>query len=99
MAAYFQLINKTTGEAISFNKLDEDICNHFDWPITDEYVYGWYNAIGMRIAVSSMTLDEVKIRFQEYINANDHIEYYTTLNMIIDFIAETYTTESWHAIG
>ena len=99
MAAYFQLLNKSTGEAVSFNKLDEDICNHFGWPITDEYVYGWYNAIGMRVAVNGMTLEEVKTRFQEYIDKNDHAEYYTTLNNIIDFIAKTYTTESWHARG
>jgi hypothetical protein len=102
MAAYFQLINLETGEATSFNKIDEEICAAFGWVVDDnKYAWDWYNTIGQRVAMG-MTLDEVRTKFIGYI-VNNHgcneVKYYTYLIGILNWISNNYTTNAWYSRG
>lgn len=104
MAAYFQLLSLTTGEATPFNQIDEEICAAFDTPVDPEqYVLGWYNAIGQRVACGK-TLDQVRTTFIGYIieaiadpHKQNQIRYYTDLIGILNWISNHYTTEAWFA--
>lgn len=105
MAAYFQLISFKTGESTPFNQIDEEICAAFDTPVTDDYVLGWYNAIGFRVSTGK-TLDEVRTIFIGYIieaisdpHKQNQIRYYTDLIGILNWISQNYTTNSWYSRG
>ena len=46
--AFFQLIDKATGEPAKFNEIDEKICAAFHQPVDeDEYYLGWYDLVGL----------------------------------------------------
>ena len=106
MAGYFQLINLATGEADTFNSIDEQLCAAFDTPVNpDEYLIGWYNAIGGRVAMGK-SLSEVREIFLSYIEEakidirkQNQIEYYNNLILLLDWISERYTTNSWYSVG
>jgi hypothetical protein len=105
MAAYFQLISLTTGEATSFNQIDEEICAAFDQPVDpDKYLINWYNAIGQRVAMGK-SLDEVRTTFIGYIieaiskGDNNQVIGYTNLIGILNWITNHYTTNSWYSVG
>jgi hypothetical protein len=101
MAAYFQLLDRTTGEATSFTEIDKNLCQHFEQPVDeDKWLCDWYNSIGLRVA-TGQTLEQVKTTFLEYIIEGTKesnvrkIEGYNNLVKILDWIAERYTTDSW----
>jgi len=101
MAAYFQLLDRTTGEATSFTEIDKNLCQHFEQPVDeDKWLCDWYNSIGLRVA-TGQTLEQVRVRFTEYITEGAEednkkkIEGYSNLILILDWIAEHYTTDSW----
>jgi hypothetical protein len=105
MAANFQLINKVTGQAGYFNAIDEEICAAFGWPMDEEnYIFGWYNAIGWRVATGN-SLDQVRSIFIGYIieallkNDYKQVRYYTTVIGILNYLTQHYTTDSWYTVG
>ncbi len=89
MAAYFQLISKETGEAVSFNQIDEEMCAYFKQPVDeDKYLCNWYNSIGWRVAMGK-SLVEVAQEFIAYgPEASDLLQ-------ITNWLIERYTTDSW----
>jgi hypothetical protein len=106
MAAYFQLISFKTGESTSFSQIDEEICAAFAHPVDpDQYICGWYNAIGARVATGN-TLDQVRTTFIGYIieaiadpRKKNQVSYYTNLIGILNWITNNYTTNSWYSRG
>ena len=60
MAAYFQLISRTTGQPATFNEIDEELCELLEVPCdANKYICGWYDSIGFRAAMGS-TWDEIE---------------------------------------
>jgi hypothetical protein len=105
MAGYFQLINLVTGEADSFNHIDELMCAAFDEQVDpDKYLIDWYNCIGFRVAMGK-TLDEVRTVFIGYIveaigkNDKNQITYYTNMIGLLNWLTNHYTTNSWYTVG
>lgn len=97
MAAYFQLLDKKTGEAVIFNKLDEDMCRFWNMPVdADKYFMGWYDAIGFRAAIGKSFAD-IRKEFMGYTQEdnNKYVEYYLNLIEILDYIEERYDLNSW----
>jgi hypothetical protein len=91
MAAYFQLISKTTKEPALFNAIDIELCNHFKQPIDDEkYLSNWYDSIGFRIATGN-TLDDI---IREFTNLEQEGWVKALLSIAI-YLNEHYTTNNW----
>lgn len=82
----FQLIDKKTGESVSFQDVDEKMCQHFRVPVSDKYYYKqWYETIGLGFAWG---VPEEKIRstFPELVS-------------ILDWILANYTVDAWAERG
>jgi hypothetical protein len=101
----FQLISKETREAEAFQRIDEAICKHFGWECdTVKYAYGWYDAIGFRVACGK-SLQQVRDEFSGYVteslqeNAMGEVQYYDRLVQIVDYLSARFTTDAWAEIG
>lgn len=88
MPSCFQLINKETGEAEKFSKIDDKICAYFGVkPDPKKYVYLWYDIIGFNLATGKSFEEQ---REMEWLK-ND-----PELMQIIDFLDENYTSNNWY---
>lgn len=101
MPNYVQLISKETGEATSFNAIDEELCNHFGYDIDPEkYFAGWYDSICGRLACG-MSFDEIRERFvehgKEYDGKNKRL--YDMLINILEYLKEHYDSSAWASRG
>ena len=97
MANYFQLISKKTGEATSFNTIDDELCAHFGYDVNPEqYFAGWYQSIGGRIA-SGRSFEEIRKQFIEHGLEHDgkHKELYDMLVKILDYLKDNYDSSAW----
>jgi hypothetical protein len=87
----FQLISKETREAEAFQRIDEAICKHFGWECdTVKYAYGWYDAIGFRVACGK-SLQQVRDEFSGYVTES--------LQENVDYLSARFTTDAWAEIG
>jgi hypothetical protein len=101
----FQLIGKETGKPTAFVAIDEALCGHFGYEIhPTKYLFGWYDAIGFRVACGK-SLDDIRKEFAGYVsealgkNELGDVEYYDRLVRVVDYLKERYTTDAWAEVG
>lgn len=87
----FQLIDRTTGEAASLNKVDEEICALIDRPVDPRlYVENWFDTIGFEIAMGtpleSPAMDELLTK--QWPHRIHHPK-------ILAFLREKYKSDAW----
>lgn len=106
----FQLLDRTTEEAVKFADLDIELCSHTNnLPHPVNYLAGWYDCIGLRIALGR-TYDEMYQEFHEYaskpIDPNDvssvavqHSirEYYYFMIVLLRYINKHYKLSAWYS--
>lgn len=101
MPNFFQLSKKTSAEFIpvAFQDIDVELCELLKIPVDKvKYCYGWYDAIGFRIATGK-TMGEIKAEFIEYANEDKGEGYYEIMLKIIAYLDENYTSSAWARIG
>ena len=95
MPAYFQLYPKNSDEPAKFADVDDKMRAHFNAPPDpDKYLCGWYDSIGMRLALGQ-SFDEIRAEWFSYNEA----EGYDELIDILDWLEANYTPNSWTQIG
>ena len=81
----FTLTSKATGKTEAFSKIDEDICAHLGVEVDPvEYVHGWYDSIGLGLAVGK-SFDEMLEIFKE-----------PETIKIVNFLKDHYTSDAWY---
>ncbi len=94
MAAYFQLISKVTGEPTAFQVIDEELCKEFDEPCHEtKYLWDWYLAIGMRVALGKTLVDIAT----ELHNIAEECDDYFSLQLckVALYLDKHYDTNNW----
>lgn len=82
MAAYFQLINKSTGKADSFQLIDDNLRKHLGVEPNDEFWYNdWYDILGLAAAVGK-TWEQMWDLFPDHQGE-------------IDYLADHYDISCW----
>ena len=91
MPQVVNLYRKDTGECATKDKagwiaLDEELCNHVGLAVDpDQWVCGWYDSFGFRLAVG-MALDDPRMI--------EDLKDYKGLEAIRAYLAENYTTST-----
>lgn len=84
MAAYFELISKTTGKPTIFQTIDDEMREHFGEPeSTTQWLENWYNTLGLSIALGGTW---------ETLRAD-----WPNKSRIVDWLEQHYTTRAWMA--
>ena len=84
---FIQFINKQTGNADSFPKIDDQICAFLGVkPDPDQYYLGWYDTIAF-LAAMGKTFDQ--IREDRYVASQP------VLLRILDWLDARYTPSAW----
>lgn len=99
MPVCFQLLEKTNHEAVAFQEVDEQICEHFGISAhPKKYVCGWYESIGLRLACGQ-SFDEILEEFARTIaegNPNRAEEIWLVdIIKIAKFLRDHYDMRSW----
>jgi hypothetical protein len=101
MPNYFQLSRKSDPEnkPVRFVEVDEEICRFFNQePDPVKYVAGWYDSIGVRLAMG-MSLSGIKQEFEQEINKQGMESIYLALFKICEYLEENYNSNAWARIG
>jgi hypothetical protein len=87
----FQLIDRTTGEAESLNKIDEQICELLGRPVhSRDYVENWFDTIGFEIAMGTPLESPEMDKFLT--TKWPHREHHAK---ILAFLRERYGSDAW----
>ena len=93
MAAYFQLLDKQTGEPTPFNLVDAELCEHFQQPIDPNlYLASWYDSIGFRAALGK-TWEEIICEFETLIEQGE--EWAKAQLSIAQYLQTKYNLNNW----
>lgn len=100
MPASFQLTSKATGRFATLREVDEAICQHLGCEVhPEDWVMGWYDSIGSLIAMKTerfLGSEELRTAVSTWFGPiNVHTEFAVTLNEILKFLEENYTSESY----
>jgi hypothetical protein len=103
MPSCFQLLDKQSNEAVSLNKLDEDICKDvLNVPVHEKkygggYVKGafnWFDTIGYHIA-TGMPLGSQELR-DHYLKSDIWAEEAPIISKILDYLEARYYSHSFY---
>jgi hypothetical protein len=104
MAVNFQLIDKSTKEAVRLSLLDDEICkNVYNVDPHPRFyggdVFNWYDTIGFMIA-TGMNLEDGDNSVRSYYQTSDiWQEELPIINKVIDYLQTKYTSKSWVSVG
>ena len=86
--AYFQLIDKGTGEPARFNGIDEKLCSAFHAEVDeDKYFRGWYDIVGLCFCMGG-TWEKLR-KIYEADPADDE------MLAVINWLEGRYEAEAW----
>lgn len=101
----FKLYSKETNEAVSLNKLDEDICNEvLNVPVHEtkygggyvEGAFNWFDTIGFQIA-SGKDLGSQELR-DHYLKSDMWAEEAPIVERILNYLEERYRSHSFYQL-
>ena len=88
MANYIQLLDKT-GTPVSFQEIDEKLCNALNVPCDEKRYYcGWYDIVGYS---GKDNIRDIIQRFSEEIPTDNK------LIQALTWIDENYTLNAWYS--
>jgi len=111
MPNYFSLIRKSDNLPAAFNKVDEEMCKHFEVPCDpSRYLAGWYGVIGTLAAVKGFKLGTPEMRaavvewfetpiYKEVVTPEVRKEYVEDMLRILDYLETHFTSDNWVSIG
>jgi len=103
MPSCFKLLDKQTKEAVSLNKIDEDICKEVLGVPVHEKKYGggyapgsfnWFDTIGFMIATGK-PLGSQELR-DHYLASDIWAEEAPVIGKILDYLEARYTSHSFY---
>ena len=95
----FQLRDKLTGEPVSLNCIDEELCKevlHCE-PHSRFFggnIFNWYDTIGYMMATNGWSIDSEEL-MNHYRNSDMWEEEFPLIERIINFLKGEYTSKSW----
>lgn len=104
MPRCFQMTDVKTGDAATFNAIDEKICEFMKESVHDEfYCWDWYNSIGIPAScgddwqkIRETKLENVQRAIRRGNKTANHIMYYEGIVRIIDFLSPKYSLNGWY---
>jgi hypothetical protein len=100
MPACFQLIDRQTGQPAIFQQIDDKMRESFGAPPNDkEYMNGWYDSIGFRLALGKTwndIRDEFELEYRSDVNSGRERSIYPRLISITNWLEDHYESSSWY---
>jgi hypothetical protein len=96
MPVCFQLFSKETNQPEKLSLVDDRLCAFLGvTPHEHNYVHGWYDSIGFRLAIGK-TFPQIREEFNEKISYEaEYKSVYQNLIRCLDWLEENYSTNSW----
>jgi hypothetical protein len=99
MPACFQLIDKETGQPAIFQEIDDKMRESFGAPPDDKnYMNGWYDSIGFRLAIGkdwNAIREEFESEYRNDINSGVK-SVYPRLISITNWLEDHYSSNAWY---
>lgn len=96
----FQLIDKTTGQPVILQKLDDKICEHMGvTPDPVKYYRCWFDIIGFKLACGK-NFDQIRADLNQLLEEDkddpDERAFWEDLLKVLDFIVAGYESSAWY---
>lgn len=94
MPNYFTLTKIGESEPTPLAKIDEELCKHLGEPVDPvKYVHGWYDSIGLRLAIGD-SLQDIMAYYTERRKEKDDW-YYKAYCEMTEYLMNNYEPNSW----